>query len=99
MFKKKITVPYFLQHIRPAYDYANDLLSSIIVDTTPNHGNHLFDVNCKICSGKVHSVDPPSKLAANDAYQGLPADSKQQQHFAGFYMQVHSSCLMPWREK
>ncbi len=30
----------------------SDLLGSIIVDTTDQHRNHLFDLNCKICTGK-----------------------------------------------
>ena len=32
------------------YDPAADYLSSIIIDTTSQHGKHFFDVNCKVCS-------------------------------------------------
>ncbi|XP_055954851.1 titin homolog [Patella vulgata] len=34
-----------------------DLLSELIVDTTDKHRTHLFDLNCKICTGKV--APPP----------------------------------------
>jgi len=32
---------------------AFDYLSSIIIDTTPQHSRHFFDVNCQICTGKI----------------------------------------------
>ena len=34
-------------------DSAFDYLSSIIIDTTPQHGRHFFDVNCQVCTGKI----------------------------------------------
>ena len=34
-------------------DSAFDYLSSIIINTTPQHGRHFFDVNCQICTGKI----------------------------------------------
>lgn len=44
-----------------------DILSSMLKDTTSEHRTHLFDLNCKICTGKcqgategqgyIHSVD------------------------------------------
>lgn len=32
---------------------ANDSSSS---DTTNQHKNHLFDLNCKICTGSIHEL-------------------------------------------
>ena len=34
-----------------------DILSSIIVDTTSKHDRHLFDLNCKICTGSQKSEE------------------------------------------
>ncbi|XP_052085444.1 PHD finger protein 3-like isoform X3 [Mytilus californianus] len=31
---------------------AKDFVGGLIGDTTPQHKNHLFDLNCKICTGK-----------------------------------------------
>lgn len=31
---------------------AMDFVGGLIGDTTPQHKNHLFDLNCKICTGK-----------------------------------------------
>jgi hypothetical protein len=41
---QKSSLPY-----HPAADY----LYNVIIDTTAQHGKHFFDVNCKICTGKV----------------------------------------------
>lgn len=38
-----------------------DLLSKLMPDTTDKHRTHLFDLNCKICTGKVAPpVDEPA---------------------------------------
>ncbi|KAL3891724.1 hypothetical protein ACJMK2_003974 [Sinanodonta woodiana] len=34
-----------------------DLLSELIPDTTDQHRQHLFDLNCKICTGKMANPD------------------------------------------
>ena len=34
----------------------HDILGSFMIDSTDRHGSHFFDVNCKICTGKM--VDP-----------------------------------------
>ena len=58
---------------------AFDYLSSIIIDTTPQHGRHFFDVNCQVCTGKI-----PDPLYSDDhkAAAGLvhstPADETVQ---------------------
>ncbi|KAK3578905.1 hypothetical protein CHS0354_035525 [Potamilus streckersoni] len=41
-----------------------DLLSELIPDTTDQHRQHLFDLNCKICTGKMANPDEstPSKI-------------------------------------
>lgn len=41
-----------------------DEAAPVIVDTTDKHNLHLFDLNCKICTGKVAPVTveaPPQK--------------------------------------
>ncbi|XP_013399494.1 death-inducer obliterator 1-like, partial [Lingula anatina] len=44
---------------------ASDLLGSLITDTTDKHKTHLFDLNCKICTGKIkppsEETPPPAK--------------------------------------
>ena len=34
-----------------------DFMSSIIMDTTSQHQKHIFDLNCKICTGRVPVPD------------------------------------------
>ncbi|XP_058143282.1 death-inducer obliterator 1 [Dasypus novemcinctus] len=36
-----------------------DVFSSMLKDTTSQHRAHLFDLNCKICTGQVPSEDEP----------------------------------------
>ncbi|ESO99187.1 hypothetical protein LOTGIDRAFT_238832 [Lottia gigantea] len=43
---------------KPKIEPKADLLSELIVDTTDKHRMHLFDLNCKICTGKQA---PPSE--------------------------------------
>ena len=38
---------------KPKIDPKADLLSSILPDTTDQHGKHLFDSNCSVCTGKI----------------------------------------------
>ncbi|XP_065097569.1 death-inducer obliterator 1 isoform X1 [Paramisgurnus dabryanus] len=39
-----------------------DIFSSMLQDTTAHHRTHLFDLNCKICTGQMSADDePPSK--------------------------------------
>lgn len=33
-----------------------DIFSSMLKDTTSEHRTHLFDLNCKICTGKCNKV-------------------------------------------
>lgn len=37
-----------------------DVFSSMLKDTTSQHRAHLFDLNCKICTGQVLSEDEPA---------------------------------------
>ncbi|KAM6147813.1 death-inducer obliterator 1-like isoform 2-T2 [Erethizon dorsatum] len=37
-----------------------DVFSSMLKDTTSQHRAHLFDLNCKICTGQVPSEDEPA---------------------------------------
>ncbi|KAJ8322134.1 hypothetical protein KUTeg_000605 [Tegillarca granosa] len=37
----------------PDAEHKGDILNEFIADTTDQHKNHLFDLNCKICTGKV----------------------------------------------
>jgi hypothetical protein len=41
------------QQIAPYSDTGYDYLSTMILDTTAQHGRHFFDVNCQICTGKI----------------------------------------------
>ena len=43
---------------KPKYDPGSDFFSSFMFDTTAQHKNHLFDVNCKICTGKISAPEP-----------------------------------------
>jgi len=47
---------------------AFDYLSSIIIDTTPQHGRHFFDVNCQVCTGKI-----PDPLYDDDRKSSITA--------------------------
>lgn len=60
-----------IQPKSPYYDPSYDFLSSIIVDTTPQHGNHFFDINCKICTGKIPE---PLYYDANKASHVAPKE-------------------------
>ncbi|XP_037668212.1 death-inducer obliterator 1 isoform X2 [Choloepus didactylus] len=46
-----------------------DVFSSMLKDTTSQHRAHLFDLNCKICTGQIPSEDEPApkkqKLSAS----------------------------------
>lgn len=45
------------------YDPNYDYMSTLIIDTTTQHGHHFFDINCKVCTGKVPDPmydEPPS---------------------------------------
>uniref|UniRef100_A0A8D0HG50 TFIIS central domain-containing protein n=1 Tax=Sphenodon punctatus TaxID=8508 RepID=A0A8D0HG50_SPHPU len=47
-----------------------DVFSSMLNDTTSQHRAHLFDLNCKICTGQISSSDdevPPKKLKISSA--------------------------------
>jgi hypothetical protein len=47
-----------------------DFMSSIIMDTTSQHLKHIFDLNCRICTGRVPVPDsdsPASKQAVKAA--------------------------------
>ena len=50
----------------PKIDPKADILSSILPDTTDQHGKHLFDSNCKVCTGKLvpHSESPEMSTSA-----------------------------------
>ena len=51
-------------------DSAFDYLSSIIIDTTPQHGRHFFDVNCQVCTGKI-----PDPLYDDDRKSAITAQA------------------------
>ncbi|XP_051516364.1 death-inducer obliterator 1 isoform X2 [Myxocyprinus asiaticus] len=36
-----------------------DVISSMLKDTTPEHKRHLFDLNCRICTGQVSTEGEP----------------------------------------
>ena len=55
-------------------------------DTTVNHGQHIFDVNCKICSGEIVEDKYSSRAATEESYPGAPADSQQQEIFGDIYV-------------
>uniref|UniRef100_A0A250Y757 Death-inducer obliterator 1 n=1 Tax=Castor canadensis TaxID=51338 RepID=A0A250Y757_CASCN len=52
-----------------------DVFSSMLKDTTSQHRAHLFDLNCKICTGQVPSEDEPApkkqKLSASAKKEDL----------------------------
>ena len=41
---------------------ADDQVSEVIVDTTDQHRAHLFDLNCKICTGKQAPMTPEPEV-------------------------------------
>lgn len=61
---------HIFQAAKPHYASAADLMSNIMHDTTVNHKNHLFDVNCTICSGKGK---PPAAAAEPVATKEVPS--------------------------
>ncbi|XP_064597582.1 death-inducer obliterator 1-like [Liolophura sinensis] len=79
--KPKLTSPV----VSPA-GLPGDLLSSLIVDTTEQHRMHLFDLNCKVCTGKVappSAEEPPAKkvkvarTVSKESTEGLPAEKEE----------------------
>ncbi|XP_073679702.1 death-inducer obliterator 1 [Garra rufa] len=40
---------------------APDVISSMLKDTTAEHKRHLFDLNCRICTGQLSTDDPETK--------------------------------------
>ena len=57
-------IPPSLSYNDAGYDY----MSTMILDTTSQHGRHFFDVNCQICTGKIPDPlydDERSKQAAS----------------------------------
>ncbi|XP_030229603.1 death-inducer obliterator 1 [Gadus morhua] len=40
-----------------------DIFSSMLNDTTAEHKNHIFDINCKICTGQKSEDEPAAKKA------------------------------------
>ena len=53
----------------PKIDPKADVLSVILPDTTEQHGKHLFDSNCRVCTGKIvphtESSDTTSKTTVS----------------------------------
>uniref|UniRef100_S4RF74 Death inducer-obliterator 1 n=1 Tax=Petromyzon marinus TaxID=7757 RepID=S4RF74_PETMA len=52
-----------------------DIMSSMLTDTTDQHKAHLFDLNCKICTGKVISIKlhpvPKTKKMATSGWKKM----------------------------
>jgi len=57
---------------------AFDYLSSIIIDTTPQHGRHFFDVNCQVCTGKIPDPLYSDDHKAAGLVHATPADETAQ---------------------
>lgn len=49
-------------------DLKVDIIGGIVNDTTESHRTHLFDLNCKICTGKMAppSEEPPVKKSKKE---------------------------------
>nr|XP_058933131.1 death-inducer obliterator 1-like [Kogia breviceps] len=56
-----------------------DLVGSVLQDTTPQHRAHLFDLNCKICTGQVpSSEDEPVPQTRKWSTSAKKEDSKSE---------------------
>nr|XP_058933128.1 death-inducer obliterator 1-like [Kogia breviceps] len=56
-----------------------DLAGSVLQDTTPQHRAHLFDLNCKICTGQVpSSEDEPVPQTRKWSTSAKKEDSKSE---------------------
>ncbi|XP_013000093.1 death-inducer obliterator 1 isoform X2 [Cavia porcellus] len=53
-----------------------DVFSSMLKDTTSQHRAHLFDLNCKICTGQVPSEDEPAPKKQKLAISAKKEDLK-----------------------
>ena len=62
-----------------------DSISLVSVDSTKQHGAHVFDVNCRICTGSAENTSPPSltfsqsNMPAGSHLASLPKDSDSSQ--------------------
>ncbi|XP_053724415.1 death-inducer obliterator 1-like [Synchiropus splendidus] len=48
---------------QPAGEGASNMVDILLKDTTSEHRTHLFDLNCKICTGQKNEDEPASKRA------------------------------------
>ncbi|XP_076973462.1 death-inducer obliterator 1 [Tamandua tetradactyla] len=53
-----------------------DVFSSMLKDTTSQHRAHLFDLNCKICTGQIPSEDEPAPKKQKLSSSAKKEDSK-----------------------
>ncbi|KFZ61530.1 Death-inducer obliterator 1, partial [Antrostomus carolinensis] len=56
-----------------------DVFSSMLKDTTSQHRAHLFDLNCKICTGQISASDdevPPKKMKSMASVKKVESKSK-----------------------
>ncbi|XP_014811459.1 PREDICTED: death-inducer obliterator 1 isoform X2 [Calidris pugnax] len=58
---------------------ALDVFSSMLKDTTSQHRAHLFDLNCKICTGQISSLEdevPAKKMKSSAPVKKVESKSK-----------------------
>ncbi|NXS09828.1 DIDO1 protein, partial [Neodrepanis coruscans] len=58
---------------------ALDIFSSMLKDTTSQHRAHLFDLNCKICTGQISASEdevPPKKMKSGASAKKAESKSK-----------------------
>uniref|UniRef100_A0A8C0ICL5 Death inducer-obliterator 1 n=1 Tax=Bubo bubo TaxID=30461 RepID=A0A8C0ICL5_BUBBB len=56
-----------------------DVFSSMLKDTTSQHRAHLFDLNCKICTGQISASEdevPPKKIKSGAPVKKVESKSK-----------------------
>ncbi|KFQ20733.1 Death-inducer obliterator 1, partial [Merops nubicus] len=73
-----------------------DVFSSMLKDTTSQHRAHLFDLNCKICTGQISASDdePPTKKTKSVA----PAKKVESKSKAEVQPKYESSAATPTAE-
>ena len=59
-----------------------DIVGGLVNDTTESHRTHLFDLNCKICTGKMAppSEEPPVKKVKKEGGHSDQSKSKSSSH-------------------
>ena len=78
----------YCQQITPYNDMGYDYMSTMILDTTQQHGRHFFDVNCQICTGKIpdpmydEELNKSAASAAVPTYSAARADERHEETHA-----------------